>query len=98
MKSLVRDHVLETLAVRITGRVQGVGFRAAAVRQAHMLGVTGWVRNDPDGSVQTLLQGPHDQIDRMLSWLLVGPPGARVDEVDSHAQDTERRYDRYEQL
>lgn len=98
MKNLSTDHALETLDVRITGRVQGVGFRAAAVRQAHLLGVTGWVRNNADGSVQALLQGPHDQVDRMLSWLLTGPPGARVDEVDSQPQDTGRRYEHYEQI
>jgi acylphosphatase len=98
MKNLTSDHALETLDVRITGRVQGVGFRAAAVRQAHLLGVTGWVRNNADGSVQTLLQGPHDQVDRMLSWLLVGPPGARVAEVVSQAQDVGRRYEHYEQI
>ncbi|HUG56993.1 MAG TPA: acylphosphatase [Candidimonas sp.] len=98
MKKLYRDSRVETLEVQITGRVQGVGFRVAAVRHAHMMGVTGWVRNASDGSVEALLQGPHDQIDRMLSWLHVGPPGARVLEVNSQETFTERHYDRFEQI
>jgi acylphosphatase len=98
MKKLYREARVETLAVRITGRVQGVGFRIATVRHAHMLGVTGWVRNADDGSVEALLQGPHDHIDRMLSWLHVGPPAARVREVDSHEEFTERHFDRFEQI
>ncbi len=98
MKKLARDNRVETLAVQITGRVQGVGFRVATVRHAHMMGITGWVRNAGDGSVEALLQGPHDQIDRMLSWLHVGPPGARVREVNSREEPTERRFDRFEQI
>lgn len=98
MKKLHRDKDVETLAVCITGRVQGVGFRVAAVRHAHMLGITGWVRNTNDGSVEALLQGPHDQVDRMLSWLHMGPPGARVGEVSSQETATERYFDRFEQV
>jgi acylphosphatase len=98
MKKLHRDMQVETLRVQITGRVQGVGFRVATVRHAHMTGVTGWVRNADDGSVEALLQGPHEQVDRMLSWLHVGPPGARVREVSSHEEITERYFDHFEQI
>lgn len=97
MKSLTSQHDVETLLVRITGRVQGVGFRAAAVRQAHLMKVTGWVRNANDGSVEALLQGSPDQVDRMLSWLHVGPPGARVADVTHERDFTERHFDRFEQ-
>lgn len=97
MKTLPPAHELETLSVRVAGRVQGVGFRVATVRQAHALGITGWVRNAADGSVEALLQGPPDQIDQMLSWLHQGPPAARVDSVDNQREFTERRYDRFEQ-
>ncbi len=78
--------------------MQGVGFRAATVRQAHLLGVRGWVRNQDDGSVQVLLQGSHDQVDRMLSWLHQGPPDARVDLVEHAQEQTDRYFDRFEQL
>lgn len=98
MKKLHRDTQYETITVTITGHVQGVGFRAAAVRQAHHFGIRGWVRNQPDGSVQALLQGPHDQVDRMLSWLHAGPPAARVDQVEHHETLTERYFDRFEQI
>lgn len=90
---------LETNQVSITGKVQGVGFRFATVRRAHELGVTGWVRNQDDGSVQALLQGTADQIDQMLSWLQYGPPPARVDDVQverSYADD--RRYGSFQQI
>jgi acylphosphatase len=98
MKKLHQLHNIETVSVRVTGRVQGVGFRASTVRQAHALEVTGWVRNNADGSVQALVQGPHDVIDRMLSWLLVGPPHARVDNLETSEVATERLYDRFEQV
>ena len=98
MKKLHPAANVETIIARITGRVQGVGFRAAAVRHAHMLKVAGWVRNLDDGSVETLIQGPHDQVDRMLSWLHHGPPAARVAEVTHREELTDRDFDRYEQI
>ncbi|HEY9572263.1 MAG TPA: acylphosphatase [Pusillimonas sp.] len=97
MKNLPPDHTVETVFVRVTGRVQGVGFRIAAVRQAHLLGITGWVRNTRDGAVEATLQGQVDPIDRMLSWLHVGPPGARVGEVNHSQITTQRHFDRFEQ-
>lgn len=98
MKKLVSTTNVETVSVRITGKVQGVGFRLSTVRQAHSLGVTGWVRNLEEGSVEALLQGGHDRIDQMLAWLRVGPPAARVDEVENHEVQDVRRYDRFEQI
>lgn len=98
MKKLSPKSSVETLSVRITGKVQGVGYRLATVRQAHSLGVTGWVRNLDDGSVEAVLQGPHDAIDKMLSWLRIGPPAARVDNIDTTELQEQRRYDRYEQI
>lgn len=98
MKKLPPQAAVETLAVRVTGKVQGVGFRMATVRQAHSLGIAGWVRNLEDGAVEALLQGAHDRIDNMLSWLRVGPPAARVDDVHSEEVRDDRRYDRFEQI
>lgn len=96
-RSAVDD--LETNIVHVKGQVQGVGFRFAAVRRAHELGVTGWVRNQDDGSVQVLLQGNIDQIDAMLSWLHYGPPRARVTDVHVERNDTDnRRYDSFQQI
>ena len=72
------DSRIETYYVRVRGVVQGVGFRHATVRQAHALGIRGWVANLDDGSVEAILQGTANQVDRMLSWLRHGPPAARV--------------------
>lgn len=98
MKSLPARHNVETLSVLIEGKVQGVGFRAATVRQAHLQHLGGWVRNLPDGRVEALLQGDRNAIDRMLSWLLRGPPMARVANVNHEPMATDRRYERFEQL
>jgi len=65
----------------IDGSVQGVGFRAAARDRALELGVRGWVRNEPDGTVGVHAEGPADAIDRLLEFLARGPRGARVGEV-----------------
>ncbi|HLU20299.1 MAG TPA: acylphosphatase [Pusillimonas sp.] len=98
MKYLGPNHNTETLEVRVTGRVQGVGFRAATVRQAHSLGVTGWVRNAPDGSVEVLVQGEPEQVDHMLSWLHKGPPAAKVTGVTYTQSDTQRYFDNFQQI
>jgi acylphosphatase len=91
------DPFIETYHVRVTGRVQGVGYRWSAVRHAHMIGVRGWVRNLDDGSVEAMVQGPPDQVDRMLEWMRQGPPGAKVLELASERQFIDRRFERFEQ-
>lgn len=96
MKWLNNDHSFETLIVRVSGRVQGVGYRAATVRRAHQLGVRGWVRNLDNGMVEALVQGSPDQIDHMLSWFQTGPPAARVSQVTHEQQSVVRRFDRFE--
>ncbi len=67
--------------VTITGRVQGVFFRAWTAEQAKALGVNGWVRNAPDGSVEAHLQGDRWAVQRLIELLHRGPPSAVVDEV-----------------
>jgi acylphosphatase len=66
----------------VRGRVQGVGFRWFVEREAHMLGIAGWVRNNHDGSVEVLAQGTRDQLLGLHSRLRAGPRAARVDSVD----------------
>jgi len=68
----------ECWRVRVHGRVQGVGFREACVREARRLGVAGWVRNRRDGTVEVLMQGPPGRLGELHVWLQQGPPGARV--------------------
>jgi len=68
--------------VTVRGRVQGVSFRAYAEEQARHLGVTGWVRNEPDGSVAGHFEGEPDAVDAMVDWCRTGPRLARVEAVD----------------
>ena len=66
----------------VRGRVQGVGFRWFVEREAHTLGIAGWVRNDPDGSVEVLAVGTSEQLADLRSRLREGPRAARVDDVE----------------
>ena len=65
----------------IRGVVQGVGFRYAMMAEARARGVTGWVRNRRNGSVEAMVAGTPDQVQAMLAWSRVGPAGATVDDV-----------------
>jgi len=67
---------------RIEGRVQGVWFRESTRREAEPLGVTGYAKNMPDGSVQILACGEPGALDHLAEWLKQGPPMARVEEVE----------------
>ncbi len=68
--------------VRVYGRVQGVFFRANTKRVADKYGVKGYVRNMPDGSVEAVLEGDEEAVSRVIEWMHVGPPMARVDRVE----------------
>jgi acylphosphatase len=67
--------------VRISGRVQGVSFRWHTRRTAQRLGVTGWVRNEPDGSVLLHAEGDREAVQELVAWCHDGPPVARVADV-----------------
>jgi acylphosphatase len=68
--------------VRVRGRVQGVWYRGSTREQAAALGVTGWVRNAEDGSVELEAQGPPAAVHKLVEWCRRGPPGAKVESVD----------------
>ena len=70
-----------TRHLQISGRVQGVGFRFYAQRKAQELGVTGWVRNRRDGSVEVMAQGAPEAVEAMIAWARRGPASAAVSEV-----------------
>jgi len=89
--------VLVSRHVRVTGRVQGVFFRAWTAEQARALEVTGWVRNCPDGSVEAHLEGEQWPVQQLIQLLHRGPPSADVERVtDGEAEFT--RADRFEVL
>jgi acylphosphatase len=70
------------IALRIKGRVQGVGFRFSALDEAARLGVTGWVRNTHDGDVELVAEGPEGQLERLIAWCQHGPRSAVITRVE----------------
>lgn len=65
----------------VSGRVQGVSYRASTAAEARRLGVAGWVRNRIDGSVELEVEGAADRVAALLAWCEQGPPAARVSRV-----------------
>ena len=75
--------------ITVAGRVQGVYFRASACQQAQSLGITGWVRNCSDGSVELLAEGARDKLEQLIAWCHRGPTGARVADVSVRWEEPE---------
>jgi acylphosphatase len=73
----IRAHLI------IQGRVQGVFFRANTREEASRLGLTGWVRNCPDGSVEVMVEGDKTKVEELIRWCHQGPPGAHVTKVET---------------
>jgi acylphosphatase len=76
--------LVKRVRAQVTGRVQGVMFRDSCRREAGRLGVVGWVRNEPDGSVLLEAEGDEPDVDTLVAWCRSGPPGARVSDVSTH--------------
>ena len=76
MAENVRAHLI------ITGIVQGVFFRMETQRAANKYGVNGWVRNQRDGSVEAVVEGPKENVESLIEWCRHGPPRATVNDVD----------------
>lgn len=72
---------MKAVQVRVTGRVQGVSFRWYTQEQARRLGVAGWVRNEPDGTVLVHAEGEDEAVDALVAWCHEGPGMARVRDV-----------------
>ena len=80
----------------VHGRVQGVWFRGSTRSRAIQLGISGWVRNLPDGAVEAWAEGEEDRLEQLADWLRQGPPHARVDRVALDWGEPEGGHDGFE--
>jgi acylphosphatase len=87
---------VRALHAEVRGRVQGVGFRWFVVREAAALGLRGYARNRPDGSVEVVAAGDAASLDRLVARLRVGPPAAAVEVVECRALEPVPDFDRFE--
>ena len=87
MKS--RVHVI------ISGRVQGVWFRASTRDKAQQLGLTGWVKNTVEGNVEAVFEGKEQQVQQMIDWCHRGPPHARVDNVEVQKKPISQGFEQF---
>ena len=85
------DHARAHVIVR--GRVQGVWYRDSTRTMARKLGLTGWVKNRPDGAVEAAAEGPRETVEALIGWLHQGPPLARVDDVEVDWQTPRGEFD-----
>ena len=83
---IVRAHLL------ISGRVQGVFFRAHMKEEAEKLGVTGWVKNLPDGRVEAIIEGEEEKVKQLIEWAHHGPPAAKVEKVEVEWEEPKHEY------
>jgi acylphosphatase len=87
MEDHKRAHVI------ISGRVQGVFFRMETLKAAQLYGVTGWVRNKADGTVEALFEGDNKSVDSILKWCQKGSPPARVEKTTVNWEDHTGEFD-----
>ena len=80
----------ERVHVYVSGEVQGVFFRDSARERAEGLGLTGWVKNLPDGRVEALFEGPSERVREMVRWCEQGPPRAAVEDVQTEFEASKR--------
>ena len=93
-----RSKILREMAklLRIHGRVQGVGYRESLRWEADRLGVTGWVRNRRDGTVEAAIDGSPEAMQALLDWCRAGPPAARVTALE--VSEIDGSFDGFERL
>lgn len=87
---------MDRLEATVSGRVQGVGFRRYVQRWARKLALSGWVRNEPDGTVTVVAEGEAEPLDRLSRLLWGGPPTAAVEHVDARRQSAEGAFEGFE--
>lgn len=90
MESKIRAHLT------VSGRVQGVCFRAETRDAASRIGVCGWVRNQPDGTVEAVVEGPKKKVEALIDWCRQGPPWSKVAHVAVDWEDYQGAFDRFD--
>ena len=90
MNEKVRAHVV------VSGRVQGVFFRAEAQEKAKELGVFGWVKNLSEGRVEAVFEGERDKVEQMVKWAKSGPPGAIVNDLNVVWEEYQAEFSNFE--
>ena len=83
------------LHIVIEGIVQGVFFRVSTIEESSKLGLTGWVKNCPDGRVEAVFEGEIDKIEQIVEWCKKGPPGAEVRNVETAWEQATGEYDSF---
>lgn len=86
---------MERLSIHVFGDVQGVFFRAGAQMEARKLGVHGWARNRPDGSVEILAEGGRSELEALLGWCSHGPAGASVSRIEHEWSEASGEFDSF---
>jgi acylphosphatase len=87
--------MISNVHVIISGRVQGVFFRANTKQQAEKLDISGWVRNTNDGKVEAVFQGNENAIDEIIKWCHIGPPLSKVVKVEVKKQKPTNEFDSF---
>lgn len=87
-----RTNAMKRLDANVRGHVQGVSYRYYTRLEANRLGLTGWVRNERDGSVTVVAEGSEEFLNEFLEFLRLGPSAARVDSVASNLSDSEQKF------
>jgi len=82
--------------VFVSGRVQGVFFRQTTLERAKNLGLTGWVRNTSDGRVEAVFEGEKEKIEKVLEWMRIGPPLAKVENLEIKWEDFKGEFEDFE--
>jgi len=91
------NDAIRCVRARVTGRVQGVGFRMATRSRAHQLGLRGYAANCLSGEVEVLAHGPAEAVEALVEWLSEGPPSARVQDVHiEEANEPVEEFSRFE--
>jgi len=90
MAESIRAHIL------ISGRVQGVSFRAKAQKVAQEFGVSGWIQNLSDGRVEAVIEGREDKVEQMIEWAKRGPFLAKVDNIDIEWQEYKGEFNNFD--